>query len=117
MRWFTWDGTRWAVDNTGEVFRRAKQTMLTIHREIDALPHKTDRDVLSKHALRSESDARLGAMLSLARSQDGIWILPEHLDQDPGLLNVLSGTVDLRSGRGVAVVDRFRPPEPPPREA
>jgi putative DNA primase/helicase len=36
-------------------------------------------------------------MVSLARSEASISILPEDLDSDPWLLNVVSGTLDLRT--------------------
>jgi P4 family phage/plasmid primase-like protien len=46
----------------------------------------------------SNSEHGLRAMLALARSEPGIPILPGELDGDPWLLNVLNGTIDLRTG-------------------
>jgi putative DNA primase/helicase len=37
-------------------------------------------------------------MLELAKSEPETMLLPEHLDEDPFLLNVLNGTLDLRTG-------------------
>ena len=36
--------------------------------------------------------------MTLARSEPGIPILPTEFDQDPLLLNVQNGTIDLRTG-------------------
>lgn len=37
-------------------------------------------------------------MVSLARSEPGVPVRPDELDQDPWLLNILNGTIDLRNG-------------------
>ena len=41
----------------------------------------------------------IDAMIDLAQSEPGIPILPKSLDTDPWLLNVLNGTLDLRTGK------------------
>ena len=38
-------------------------------------------------------------MISLSQSEPGIPVLPDELDASPDLLNVLNGTIDLRSGK------------------
>jgi len=51
---------------------------------------------LYRHADRSQSSARINACEKLAR---GLMTVPhEQFDQKPHLLNVLNGTIDLRSG-------------------
>ena len=52
-----------------------------------------------KHALISEGDARIKAMISIAESEPGIPISPGQMDADPLLLNCLNGTVDLKVGK------------------
>jgi putative DNA primase/helicase len=42
--------------------------------------------------------ASLRAMVDLARSEPGIHVSPDDLDRDPWRLNVLNGTLDLRTG-------------------
>ena len=49
--------------------------------------------------MRSESEAKIRSMVSLAESEPGIPIRPEDLDTDPWMLNVRNGTVDLRTGQ------------------
>ncbi|MEK7315386.1 MAG: phage/plasmid primase, P4 family [Candidatus Eisenbacteria bacterium] len=95
--WLVWDGKRWKRDQTAEVMRRGKETIRALYTEA-ALLADTERAVLVKHALGSEKEDRLRAMVSLATSEPGIVVLPEDLDSDPWLLCVKNGTVDLRTG-------------------
>ncbi len=98
-RWLVWDGTRWAPDETAEVERRAKETVKAMFHEADpggGLP--IDR-TLAGHALKTEARSRIEAMVALARSEEGIAIIPNGLDADPWALNVENGTLDLRTGK------------------
>ena len=97
-QWFCFDGQRWRADDAGEVERRSKETVRVMLRE--AAPEEgpiIDKD-LAKHALASESRARIEAMIALARSEPGVPIRPEEMDPDQWLLNAENGTVDLRTG-------------------
>ena len=95
--WLVWDGRRWQRDQTGEIFRRAKDTIGRIYARAVSLP-SDDRKALIKHALASENSRRIEAMVTLARSEKGIPVVPERLDANPWLLNVMNGTIDLRTG-------------------
>jgi putative DNA primase/helicase len=53
---------------------------------------------LEQWALKSESAPRLHAMIDLAASEADVPVRPADLDADPMLLNVLNGTIDLRTG-------------------
>lgn len=97
-KWLVWDGRRWAIDETAEVQRRAKSTVSSIYGEAAAARDQKVREALAHHALRSESEEKRKAMVASAWSESGIPILPENLDWDPWLLNVLNGTIDLRTG-------------------
>jgi len=96
--WFIWDGRRWARDETGEVFRRAKETVLSIYQEAATTEDADRRKALADWARRSESEARIRAMVKLAESEPGIPVRLSDLDRDPWLLSVLNGTLDLRTG-------------------
>jgi putative DNA primase/helicase len=50
-------------------------------------------------SFKSESAARINAMIDLARSEPGIPILPDQLDREPWLLNVQNGSIELRTGK------------------
>ena len=113
-KWFVWGGNRWAEDDTGEIMRRTKSTVRAMYGEAALLDdlaaknddaqsddEKPDKDSpgadLRKWATKSESRARLEAMVQLATSERSIPVLPDELDADPYVLNVLNGTLDLRT--------------------
>ncbi|MDP9472822.1 MAG: phage/plasmid primase, P4 family, partial [Chloroflexota bacterium] len=97
-KWLAWDGMRWQVDDSGEIVRRAKATVRGIYAEAKETSDPEERKSIARHALRSEADARIKAMISLAQSEPGIPIDPALLDTDPWLLTCLNGTINLRSG-------------------
>jgi putative DNA primase/helicase len=97
-RWMVWDGQRWRIDSSGEVERKAKATVKNIYTTAGKSEDDEHRKRLAKHALRSESGGRIQAMIDLARSEPSIPIQPEDLDQNPILLNVANGTINLKKG-------------------
>jgi putative DNA primase/helicase len=97
LGWLVWDGRRWAKD-AGAAMRLAKDTALSMYAEAATLLDPERRKALAAHAMRSEAEPRLRAMLSLAASDAGIQITPEQLDDDPWSLTCQNGTLDLRTG-------------------
>jgi putative DNA primase/helicase len=95
-KWLVWDGKRWVKDDTGEVYRLAKETVSSIYQEAAAAPNDETRKEIGKHATRSEAGARIKEMVDLARSD--VPVMPDELDASPDLLNTESGTIDLRTG-------------------
>jgi putative DNA primase/helicase len=118
-QWLVWDGRRWRLDETAAAVRRAKDTVDAMFREAAdqvrklggalakaADEHKPRLQMALDNATaqltwwtKSEDARRINAMLEMARSEEGIPVLPDQLDNDPFLLNVLNGTLDLRTGR------------------
>jgi putative DNA primase/helicase len=96
--WYVFDGRRFARDDNGEVERRAKDTVRALYVEASNAPDD-ERERLARWAMASESDARLRAMMAQAQSEPGVAVSPRALDADPMLLNVLNGTIDLRTGQ------------------
>ncbi len=97
--WLVWDGRRWTHDETGEVMRRAKEIPDLIRVEaLKGPPGAALRKTLLQWALKSESRARLEAMIALAQTELAIAVPASAFDADPRLLNVANGTLDLRSG-------------------
>jgi putative DNA primase/helicase len=96
--WMHWDGHRWKRDQLGTVRRWAKIVVRSIYNEIGSARDKDERKLIWSFANKSESAAARAAMVKLAESEQGIHILPEDMDRDPFLLNVLNGTVNLRTG-------------------
>ena len=97
-RWYDYDGRRWRTDDIGQVERRMKATVRSIYAEAAGAEAEQERKALADHAKRSEATKRITDALRLARSEEGVPILPEALDADPWLFNVENGTVDLRTG-------------------
>jgi putative DNA primase/helicase len=94
-----WTGRVWEIDNTGQVERWAKDTIRQMYAGAAREPDENRRARLAEHALWSEDAKRIHNMIALARSEPGVPVLPRQLDLDPWLLNVLNGTVDLRTGK------------------
>jgi putative DNA primase/helicase len=94
--WIVWNGRRWLVDESGEIHRRAKQTVKGMYGDAAGLPDEEARKALAKHAMRSEAENRIQAMISLAKSE--VPVMPQALDASPWLLNTKNGTIDLRTG-------------------
>lgn len=97
--WLAWDGHRWKRDQIGQARRWAKAVVRSIYDEISKAETKDDRDRIFGWAKRSETAAARAAMLKNAESEAGMPILPEEMDRQPLLLNVMNGTVDLETGR------------------
>jgi putative DNA primase/helicase len=97
-KWLTWDGARWCLDHTGEVERRAKQTVGSIYTESAAEQDNETRKLLAKWAARSESSGRISAMVDLSKTEPCIPVVPDALNSNPWLLNCANGTIDLLTG-------------------
>jgi putative DNA primase/helicase len=97
-KWLVWDGKRWVLDNTKEIYNKAKKATNRLWRAVDKFSDSDRRDSWKKHAKRSESAYRIKAMVELAQSEPGIAIPQTKLDGDPWLLNVENGTLDLKTG-------------------
>jgi putative DNA primase/helicase len=97
-KWLVWDETRWAMDETGELEQRAKETVLALVGEANQITDHDTSERFFKYALRSQSAPRLKAMIELAKTEPGIPVVPEQLDADPWLLNVRNGTLDQHTG-------------------
>ncbi|MCL4780697.1 MAG: hypothetical protein KJ049_10930 [Gammaproteobacteria bacterium] len=96
LGWLIWDGKRFAQDSKGVLVQAlAKQTALRI---FDEIKNASDRDAMMRHAKKSQSKNAIDAMIYLARSEPGIFASTAEFDADPMLLNVLNGTIDLRTG-------------------
>jgi putative DNA primase/helicase len=96
--WIAWDGQRWTPKAEGDIWQMAKATVRPLLSEAVKLPEGDARKAAVKFAMMSERDRTIRSALNLARSEPGIAIKPEMLNQDTYLLNTPSGIVDLRTG-------------------
>lgn len=97
-KWLVWNGKYWEIDETNRIFQLAKQTVRQMYAEAAKIEDDDQRKTASKHARASEASGRIQAMLSLAQTEKPIAITANQLDSDSWLLNVLNGTINLRSG-------------------
>ncbi len=98
-KWLIYDGTRWKKDDSGEIFRLAKDTVAAMYVEAAQADDTEDRKRIAAHAARSESQGKLEAMIALASSEPAIPVSPTQLDADPYRFNVSNGTLDLLTGK------------------
>lgn len=99
-KWLVWDGRRWNKE-TGptEARRLAVQTARSIREESDRQATVADKVRFMAFALRSEQRSGLDNMLNEARYGEPLTAYAKDFDSDPMLLNVLNGTIDLRTGK------------------
>ena len=96
--WLVWDGRRWSPDMSGELMRRALESARLLYLQADRAADQKEAARTYSWARASESANRLKATLEIAASHLDVVVAPERLDADPMLLNVMNGTIDLRSG-------------------
>jgi putative DNA primase/helicase len=99
VKWIVWNGSHWKIDNDGAAMRLAKETVEAMYPEALALANDGDRTQLLKHALKSQAEARLNAMVSLAESEAPVVLAGHKLDADSWLLGVQNGVIDLKTGQ------------------
>ena len=95
QKYLVWTGTHWEPDADLCVERWAAETVRNL-RDKATLNEKRQGNNLLKWADRSEHEARLKAMVKLARPMKTVAV--DDLDQNPYLLNCLNGTLDLKTG-------------------
>jgi putative DNA primase/helicase len=95
--WFVYDGHLWRRDNANQVMELAKDTVIHIGEEIDAIKDEDSRKRLAKHVYQSQSQRSLQAMIALATSDPLVCVEDDRLDQRPMLLNTENGTIDLET--------------------
>jgi putative DNA primase/helicase len=95
-QWVFWDGSRWAPDVDGEVFRRAQDLSSLLMHEASQITDFERRKKAATLAIRAGDRTRIEAMISLAQCR--MASRPTLFDSDPMLLGVSNGVVDLRTG-------------------
>ena len=97
-KWVKWNDYHWEIDDDGAVIRLAKETVEAMYSEAVSLANEKERDALLKHAIRSQAEARLTAMVSLAASEATVVLAARKLDADPWLLGLRNGVIELKTG-------------------
>jgi putative DNA primase/helicase len=96
-KWLIWNGKHWEIDDSGEIYRKAKDTVRRIGAEAMQIYDEAERRAMLKWAITSEvpNPTKRYDYPSRKSSAGGsrparYWI--------PWLLNVQNGTLDLRTG-------------------
>jgi putative DNA primase/helicase len=109
-QWYVWDGRVWSPDD-GAAIQLAKKTVRSMQQERKQLMTWTEdqplqaglanrwADSLDRWAARSEGASRIMAMLRMAESDPRVAIEPHKFDDDPLILTVLNGSIDLKTGQ------------------
>ncbi len=98
-KWLVWNGKCWQFDDGEKVTFFAQATVRGIYLEAAGASDLKRREELARHAIQSENCRRIEGMINLARSSDPLTTIKiEELDQNPFLLNVRNGTIDLTTG-------------------
>jgi P4 family phage/plasmid primase-like protien len=93
-KWYIYDDKRWRVDEVDQIMLLAKDAIRDLHIEAAFIQDEAVREKAVGHAIKSESDGRMAAMVRQAQSELATRI--DDFDCDPFLLNCNNGTVDLR---------------------
>jgi len=101
--WYLWSGTRWEQDETEQILRCAKQTVVSLFAELAAMTdigEEADkaRERFQRFIAACQRERFIRSMLNLAKAEDGMAARVTDFDADDWLLNVQNGTVDLRTG-------------------
>lgn len=97
-RWYKWTSRRWEPDDSGEVERYIKCTVIGLLSFAGDIDDDKKRQRFINWVLESQSAKTLRAIQDLARTEAEIVITPNQFNKDPFILNCLNGTVDLRTG-------------------
>ena len=114
--WMFYDGRRWAVDQRDSIVEEAKAVARANVEAAVAEPVDDIRKAMLKAAKACLAEKRIKAMASLSQSDPAMRVLATDFDSDPWLLNVLNGTIDLRTGdlrphRPEAMITKLAPVE------
>lgn len=98
-KWYVWDGKRWRPDKGTERHKFAKAAVDELLRQAVKAPLEDERrDELISYALKCGTVKAANNMLEMAKSEDEVDCGEADFDSNPWLLNVLNGTIDLRTG-------------------
>ena len=96
--WYVWDGRRWLPGRRLWIVHLASRTVQDLFDEVRKAKSEDERKALGQHAVRSNSQPRIIAMVELAKADRRIQVSPDQLDAQPMLLNLPNGTLHLDTG-------------------
>lgn len=98
QKWIVYTDGRWAIDTGDALVTELAKLVPRVMFARAARLEGDARDAMWKWARRSETASAVASMIRLARGIPGVIVDHQALDADPWSLNVVNGTVDLRTG-------------------
>ncbi len=98
-RWLVWQEHWWAEDETGEVYRRAKDAARKRKEQARTIPDKEQQSAHVRFAIKSENRSRIEACIELAKNEPDLCNSGEGWDSESMLLAVMNGVIDLHTGK------------------
>jgi putative DNA primase/helicase len=95
--WRTWDGVRWSIDGTAEIYRRAKDTIRGMMKLLAELDDEDEVKALKAWSFTCEAKHKVDAMVQQAARELGVSSRSSDFDQNPWLFNCPNGTLDLET--------------------
>jgi putative DNA primase/helicase len=93
----SWTGSRWEV-NESPAWHYAEEIGRSLKQKAAAHSNRDEADRIWEHAQQTLDEPRQRRMLSKASHDSRISKRANEFDAQPYLLNVLNGTIDLRTG-------------------
>lgn len=97
-RWLLWIEHWWQPDAEAEIYRLAKLTARQRYQDAPNIDNLKERDGEARWAIGSESRMRLESALFLAQAEHPIADAGNAWDNDPYLMGVANGVLDLHTG-------------------
>jgi putative DNA primase/helicase len=97
--WLIWNGSTWALDDDGEIYRLAHESADRIADAASEIRDLDERKKALSFAIALRKHRAIENVVAIASTLDDVAIGdPERFDADQRLLNVENGILDLRTG-------------------
>lgn len=93
--WYIWNGKVWGPDLDGEIIRMATQTVRGMKKEVNFIEDSKEKTAFRKFVSASSNEARINAMLRMARTNKGLTMPAERFNMNRSQLVCSNGTLTL----------------------
>jgi putative DNA primase/helicase len=96
--WYVWSEHRWDTDQGAMIRRLAHNHVRRLQIEATKVPEFTKRSAVLAYACKQEKTGSFDTVLKESKVLDPILVSQAHWNEDPWLLGVRNGVIDLRTG-------------------
>jgi putative DNA primase/helicase len=96
-KWLIWDGSRWAIDETGASRRMMVDTIRARYHAATNIPDATQRAKFSAWCIGAENSGKIESALKIAGTRESFATQIDYWDNDPLLAAAIGATIDLRT--------------------